>query len=205
MGTNSNEKPDKANLIIEAAQRRFGLYGVEKTSMREIAGDLKMTKGSLYYYFPDKENLYQAVIEKEQSEFLEKLKEDSQSAADNSAWLNSYVVKRLIYFRALLNLARIRQESLSDIPPLVRQSLNSFREKEKEIIMEVFEKGNVSGEFNISDPAGTALLFLDLLRGIRSAVFSRKSTLMIDEEEYNQLLKKTVDFTEIFTKGLRYR
>ena len=62
-------------LIIEASQRRFGLYGIEKTSMREIADDLKLSKASLYYYFPDKESLYKAVVEKEQDEFIAKISE----------------------------------------------------------------------------------------------------------------------------------
>ncbi len=44
----------------------------------EIANDLHMTKGALYYYFPGKENLYEAVIEKEQNEFLRKLGADAQ-------------------------------------------------------------------------------------------------------------------------------
>jgi len=56
--------------ILSVAQTRFGLYGFEKTTMREIAEELNVSKGSLYYYFPDKENLYKAVVEKEQEEFL---------------------------------------------------------------------------------------------------------------------------------------
>ncbi len=199
------DKPDKADLIIEAAQRRFGIYGVEKTSMREIAGDLKMTKGSLYYYFPDKENLYHAVFEKEQNEFLKKLDSDSRAAVDCSGYLITYAAKRLSYFTTLLNLARIKQESLPDIPPLVRQSLKSFREKEIEIIMQVLEKGNETGEFAVDDTAYTAQLFLDLLRGLRNTVLSNKRTLVIDKEEYNIILKKSVSFTEIFTKGLKHK
>jgi AcrR family transcriptional regulator len=63
-GTGS-ARNEKVQMIIEASQRRFGLYGIEKTSMREIADDLKLSKASLYYYFPDKESLYKAVVEKE--------------------------------------------------------------------------------------------------------------------------------------------
>ena len=44
-----SEKNDKVQMIIEASQKRFGLYGIEKTSMREIANDLKLSKASLYY------------------------------------------------------------------------------------------------------------------------------------------------------------
>ena len=53
------DKSKKLKLIIEASQKRFGIFGVEKTSMREIADDLKLSKASLYYYFPDKESSLQ--------------------------------------------------------------------------------------------------------------------------------------------------
>ena len=197
------EKTDKRELIIETAQKRFGLYGIEKTSMREIANDLNMTKGSLYYYFSGKENLYNAVIKKEQNEFLVKLNEDEKNATNNTDYLKIYAVKRLSYFRTLLNLSRIKQEFLADIRPLIDQSLKDFREKEKNMIIQVFERGNSNGEFKISDPAGTALLFLDLLRGLRNSVLNNKKKLVIDEGEFQLLLKRTVDFTEIFINGLR--
>src|SRR6187431_1062469 len=54
----------KKNLIIEAAQKRFAHFGVGKTTMNEIADDLSLSKASLYYYFPDKLNLYAAVLQK---------------------------------------------------------------------------------------------------------------------------------------------
>lgn len=195
--------PVKADLIISVAQKRFGIYGVEKTSMREIADDLQLTKGALYYYFHGKEELYKAVIEKEQNEFLKKLEKDSLIVQDNIAYLKNYAVKRLSYFRTLLNLSRLRQESLTDIKPLIGKSLKKFRGKEKDMIVNILQRGNASGEFNISDPVGTAILFLDLLRGLRSSVLDNKRTLTIEEDEYKLLLKRTVDFTDIFINGLK--
>jgi TetR/AcrR family transcriptional regulator len=53
----------KQELIIEAAIKRFAHFGVAKTTMTEIANDLKLSKASLYYYFPDKLNLYAAVLQ----------------------------------------------------------------------------------------------------------------------------------------------
>lgn len=54
----------KRDSIIEAAQKRFLHFGVDKTTMHEIAEDLSISKASLYYYFPDKLNLYGAVLQK---------------------------------------------------------------------------------------------------------------------------------------------
>jgi len=197
-----HDKTDKSALIIAEAQKRFGIYGIEKTSMREIANDLHMTKGALYYYFPGKEYLYKAVIEKEQNEFLRKFEEEAKIVIDNKSHLKNYAVKRLSYFKTLLNLSRIRQESLAEIKPVIAHSLKNFREKENEMIVKILEKGNADGEFNISDPESTAVLFLDLLRGLRNAILNKKRTLMIDEEEYNLILKQTVAFTDIFINGL---
>ena len=48
--------------IIEIAIRRFSHYGFAKTTMNEIADDLKITKANLYYYYPDKGALIKDVI-----------------------------------------------------------------------------------------------------------------------------------------------
>jgi AcrR family transcriptional regulator len=207
MNPELNKKPreGKEEAIIEAAQKRFGIYGVEKTSMREIADDVHMSKGSLYYYFPDKENLYKAVIEKEQSEFLKTLEEDLKNIIDPSDCLRKFALTRLTYFKDLLNLSRIRPEAFSEYQPLVANSFNNFREKEKKIIMRIMKRGINSGQFSIKSTYESATLFLDLLRGLRSTVLSNKKLLVIDEEEFKILSKKTKDFSDIFIKGLRFK
>ena len=96
-----SEKANKVELIIEASQKRFGLFGIEKTSMREIANDLKLSKASLYYYFPDKESLYKAVVEKEQIEFISKISERIFSIQEPEQLLLEYANTRLSYFRTL--------------------------------------------------------------------------------------------------------
>jgi AcrR family transcriptional regulator len=199
------EKSIRIQTIIEASQRRFGIYGIEKTSMREIAGDLKLSKASLYYYFPDKESLYKAVVEKEQDEFIEKISERILSIKEPEQLLMEYSKKRISYFRTLLNLSRLRLEAYSGIKPGFRDMILMFKEKEKEILMRIFEKGIKKGIFFIDNTDETALLFLDLLKGLRIGEINDKKTLFIDEKEFDLLLKKTIAFTNIFIKGLKYK
>ncbi|MFN8239406.1 MAG: TetR/AcrR family transcriptional regulator [Bacteroidales bacterium] len=199
------EKKDlgRAGLIIVTAQKRFGIYGLEKTSMREIAQDLGISKASLYYYFPDKESLYKAVLEKEQAEFIRNITVKASEIDDPELLLREYVLTRLGYFRTLVNLSRMRLESFSDIKPLLRSSMQEFREREKTIIKTVFEKGVHSRVFNEMDVEDTAGLFLDLLKGLRSTVVNDKSIIAIDQEEFEKLANKTLAFTKIFTDGLK--
>jgi AcrR family transcriptional regulator len=201
----TSEKVDKVNLIIEASQKRFGLFGLEKTSMREIAADLKLSKASLYYYFPDKESLYKAVVEKEQLEFLSSISERMSTIHEAEQLLLEYANSRLSYFRSLLNLSRLRLEAFSDLKPVFRETIQLFREKEKEIIIRIFERGIEDGVFYITDTDQTASLYLDLLKGLRVTIVNDKKTLFIDQEEYDLILNKTISFTKIFIKGLKYR
>jgi AcrR family transcriptional regulator len=197
------EKCNKVQMIIEVAQKRFGLFGVEKTAMHEIANDLKLSKASLYYYFPDKESLYRAVVEKEQNEFIAKISDRILSIKEPEQLLREYAKSRLSYFRTLLNLSRLRLEVYSDLKPGFRETIQIFKEKEKEIIKRIFDKGIRSGIFFINDTDQTASLFLDLLKGLRISVVTDKKTLFIEQEEYDMLLDRTIAFTEIFINGVK--
>jgi AcrR family transcriptional regulator len=205
LGIKDKPVDDKAEIIINAAQKRFGLYGAEKTTMKEIADDLHMSKASLYYYFPDKENLYAAVIRKEQIEFLKKLEKDITTVDDPAMCLRKYALTRLSYFKILMNLSRLRLTSLSGLKPKIVSSMADFREEEKSLIMNVLEKGKKSGQFTFHDTSRIAILFLDLLRGLRSAFIADKDFLVIDETEYKMLSEKVTGITEIFIKGLMYK
>lgn len=204
MRTESEPKDDKAGLIISAAQKLFGIFGAEKTSMREIADDLHMSKASLYYYFPDKENLYKAVIEKEQTQFLETLENDITYNPDPAECLRHYALNRLSYFKYLVNLGRIGPGSVSDYKPLIADSFKVFREKEKKIVMKVLEQGKKDGQFKITDTYETASLFLEILRGLRSVFFNNKNFTSINDEEYKELINRITAATDIFIRGLMY-
>lgn len=57
--TNTKDK------IINVADKIFSKFGFRKTSMDEIARIARKAKGSLYYYFENKEELFKEVITKE--------------------------------------------------------------------------------------------------------------------------------------------
>lgn len=202
MNPEKNLNDNKIEFIIRTAQKRFGLYGIEKTTMREVAADLGISKGLLYYYFPDKESLYKAVIEKEQAEFIRKLEAEVPDFSDPAESLRKYVSIRLTYFKSLMNIGRLRVKAYSELKPLIAESMKKFREKESKIVIEILEEGNKKKIFHTENIPETVSLFLDLLRGLRIAVFRDKEILVIDDSEYNELSAKALAFTEMFIKSL---
>ena len=198
-GDNSAKRQE----IIMAAQQRFGLYGLKKTSMMEIANDLTMSKGILYYYFPDKEHLYKAVVEKEMEEFEEKVIEQINPLNDPGEKLKEYVRLRLTYFRSLLNLSRFRLEEMQGINTFMCDTWESMRKFEKGIIVEILTRGSEQHLFSIDNKEEIADLLFDLLRGIRIAMIKDKQLFYLDEKEYELLVKRSEILVDIFVRGLR--
>lgn len=50
--------------ILDAAQARFARQGFDGTTIKDIAADAGVNSALLYYYFRDKERLYQAVLDR---------------------------------------------------------------------------------------------------------------------------------------------
>jgi len=52
---------NKRDSIIAAAHAQFRLYGYRKTSMEDIAGELGISRASLYSYFENKDEIFRSV------------------------------------------------------------------------------------------------------------------------------------------------
>ncbi len=198
----SEENAERIETIIEIAQKRFGLYGFQKTAMREIAEDLGMSKGSLYYYFPDKENLYRAVIKKEQEEFLATVRDKINHLSKSSEMLMEYLTLKIFYFSKLANLGRFRLEELIGIKKIMRDLWSDLRKREITIVGEIIEKGIREGEFEECNTEQIATIFLDLLLGIAKSDFNQKDVIYIEQTDYEGMLEKSKIFIRIFIKGL---
>ena len=49
--------------ILEAAKRRFGVFGIKATTMQDIAREAEIAVGTIYQFFPDKDALILAWVE----------------------------------------------------------------------------------------------------------------------------------------------
>jgi len=97
--------------IVTVANKLFSRFGFQKTSMDEIAKTARKAKGSLYYHFASKEDLFKEVIKREMITIQEQL-----TAVVNNAELNaigklkSYLILRM----ELINKAANYHETLKE-------------------------------------------------------------------------------------------
>ncbi len=205
MKNGDKQKEDKAEAIVTAAQKRFAIYGIEKTPMREIARDLRISKASLYYYFPDKESLYKSVLTREHDEFLRILHDEIKNSSDPVENLRKFSQSRISYFRKLSNLGRLTLGSYDHLKPVIASLLEKFREEEKRTLVLILEKGIREDLFRMDDTYKIATLFLDIIRGQIKLILSGKDLLVADDAEFLLLYEKVKDMSDVFIKGLLYK
>lgn len=63
----AGEDPIKRAQILDGAKRCFLTLGFEAASMNEITAEAGVSKGTLYVYFEDKQDLFKALIDREKS------------------------------------------------------------------------------------------------------------------------------------------
>ncbi len=193
----------KKKEIIEAARNRFAHYGFSKVTMEEIAADVEMGKASLYYYFPAKEDLFKAVIQKEQELFVKEIEALTSKNLSSEKKLKEYVTKRLEYFQQLVNLGTLHVHSFVDIKMMFKELFREFEKQELVLLQKIIKEGKKNGEFDKKLTKEATKIFLHLLQGLRLRTIKSVNDNRMKKVNYDELREDMLFFVDIFLKGIR--
>src|SRR5215203_5865723 len=193
----------KQELIIEAAIKRFAHFGVAKTTMSEIAADLSFSKASLYYYFPDKLNLYAAVFKTITEAGVKADDADLAKKEDPFEAILFFLEKRTEFIIRYHNILEyLKTFSPATIPAELQPVFSQLKKRELQRLTNIIEKGVQSGLFKIKDAKKTAELFFDFLEGFRTSFLINSPNFFPDKKQFQSILKKESEFAVIFFNGL---
>jgi AcrR family transcriptional regulator len=65
---------ERKQQIIKAAAKRFARHGLNKTTLDEVARDIRIGKATIYHYFTSKDDLYFATLKWECENFIEQVR-----------------------------------------------------------------------------------------------------------------------------------
>ena len=189
--------------IIEAAIKRFAHFGVAKTTMSEIAADLSFSKASLYYYFPDKLNLFAAVFKTITDASREPDDEQLAKEADPFKAILYFLEKRTEFIIKYHNILEyLKTFSPAAIPSELQPVFSQLKKKELQRLTDIIDKGVQSGLFKIKDAKKTAELFFDFLEWFRTSILLNSPNFFPDKKQFQSILKKETEFAVIFFNGL---
>jgi AcrR family transcriptional regulator len=144
--------------ILAAALSSFAERGYAATRLDDVAARAGVTKGTLYLYFPSKEELFKAVIR--QSIVPNIARNEAMVAESNES--SAVLLERLV--RQWVEIARTPMSALpklifteaGNFPDLARFYLDEVAGRGLKLLQRVLERGIARGEFRPVDTAAAA-------------------------------------------------
>ena len=199
------ETDKKRELIIEGAIKRFIHFGINKTTMNEIADDLSVSKPSLYYYFPDKTSLILGVVDKIFQDYFEALSKVYHIEAPLEDTLINFINTGHHYFQRyyMLHLSGGSPDSSVNSPQL-REHIVNMKGKSLEFHSQIFQNAIDKGEIKSIDVLKVTELYLASQSGITSlCIMHGNKELFPNKKDLKDMLDKQIALSGIFINGLK--
>lgn len=175
----SNEKRRKYNLMnskeelfkaeaITAGQKLFQQFGFHKTTMEDIANEMGRAKSTLYYYYKNKEEIFDAVIRKEISKLRAEVKIKVEAQRTMKDKIKTYFLE---FFREISNKVNLHRVIIKELIPgdIAHKYFFMMIDHEKEYMIKILKEGYDLGEhrlFEKEDIPLEAEMFLIAIFGI---------------------------------------
>ena len=122
--------------IIRAAAKRFSRHGFGKTTLEEIARDVRIGKPTIYHYFKSKDELYYSSITFQSSQFIEDIKAifNNQDLPVGARLLEYFAFKESVHQRYSLLFDLMLSLFKDDSMEKEKQILQNLLQKESEVV-----------------------------------------------------------------------
>jgi TetR/AcrR family transcriptional regulator, cholesterol catabolism regulator len=150
---------EKKREILDAASRVFRRQGLHATGMRDIAAELGMAVGNLYYYFKDKEEILAFVQEETLAGLLARAAQIRARDLPADEQLYRLIEEHVVRLNEETpgSLAHLEVEALGE--PW-RASVLAQRHEYEQTFREILEEGIAAGVFRPADAKVSALAIL---------------------------------------------
>ena len=193
---------DKRNQIIEAALKRFSHFGIAKTAMSEVADDLNLSKANLYYYFPDKFSLIEAIAYRIFDESDAEIAKAFDEASGTLDLLNRMLDMKKAYFEKYhmlirnLNEMNIHEEKWTALAKQIFQ-------REVATISRIFKQGIDRHELVTFDITTTSELYVAMMRGLAMFCDQAAPHALIERDEFARVFEQQKQAAAMVINGLQ--
>ncbi|MFC0264201.1 TetR/AcrR family transcriptional regulator [Fontibacter flavus] len=185
--------------IINGAKKLMQQYGLKKTTMEDIAKAAGKGKSTLYYYFKDKEEIFDRVINLEMDEFFQTVKTAVYKQSNEIDMLKTYIVTKIKTLKDKANLYRFAIEN--DMQGRINKEFanlrNRYDNEEKKLISSILEKGveaSLFKSFVLQELDTLSELLVSCIRGVEMDIIAYNKN--------RSLLDKSDMLVEMLIKGI---
>jgi AcrR family transcriptional regulator len=189
-------KPDVKLLIVQSATVFFSKFGFAKTTMDEIARHIHKAKGVLYYYFRNKEELFNEVLRQELAGVKEELSKVLADREDDAlAVFRKYFYARLKVLKGAVNYHETLKADFFDRYHFVKDTRDDFMEFERNLLTQIFTQARVEGYLTVSDIPKTVHIILMVAYSIEIPLYL--------QNRYDEYEPTMLELSDMIVNSLR--
>lgn len=178
--------------ILDGAKRLFSQHGLKKTTMEDIAQAAGKGKSTLYYYFPGKNEIFEAVVEDEMKNLIQKVRQAINTSTTAKQKMKAFLRTNLSSIIDCKNLSKVVREEIFDGLRKLNQIKIKYDQTQVEMMKEIITGGVQSGEFRelpVEMIAKCSFASVAAFRGLGSSLETLCDS---KSEEYFEVLIDTI-------------
>lgn len=182
-------------ILIDAARELFAVRGKKNTTMNDIAEASNRGRRTLYTYFKNKDEVYNAVIENEVKLIINALSENAALDISPYEKMKNHVIIHLDTIReSVIRNGSLSADFFKDIYEVERGRLR-MDAAELKMIRQILRDGIAQREFKPMDIDTFAIIILYSLKGLEIPYIRQKFVSDFDKDKKNVI--------ELIFKGIK--
>jgi len=182
MNNTMSKREQKKQTILDMARKIFSRFGLNKTTMDEIAKATRMGKATLYHYFSSKEQIFAEVIKEESRILKDKLDDALENAKTPQEKLRSYIITRIKYLNVLANTYSALSDDYLEHYSSVKKFRQEFSENELQTLAALLRYGVDKKVFSVMKINDVANVMVMALRGLEFALLTSEESEVSDDD-----------------------
>lgn len=160
----AGEDPAKREQILDGAKRVFMEQGFEAASMNDITRAAGVSKGTIYVYFENKEDLFEAMVERERERFTETVGNTLDAARPLAETLSTFGTLFAAHMTADTTIRAMRMVIAANhrLPTLCRHFFSAMRLNPVSVLQAYLDGHKAAGAIVCDDTAHAAKQFIEL-------------------------------------------
>lgn len=186
--------------LIEVARQLFARKGIENTTMNDIASASDKGRRTIYTYFKNKRDIFNAVVEQETETLVKRLSEIENKDISAPLKIEEYMVCRFETMREIVSRnGSLKAGFFRDVRKVDR-ARKAISEAEIQILTRILKQGVEDGAFADCNPEQTATVMVHCIHGLDVPYI--RDNLAEHGLEQNTVMRNVID---IILNGIRRR
>lgn len=198
------KKEETKERIGKAAMHCFEKFGIEKTTLEDIAKAVGLNKATLYYYYKNKEEIFLEVAVREGKEFITALQERTRLKKGGDNQILFYLQERVNYYKNVLNVSHASAETINKMLPKYFELYDDMLKKEVQFIAMLLAEGIKNGEFIArTEPDKLAASLLSMTDALKHNAEHKAMLKMEHQVNYTEAFRELKLLVALILKGIK--